>query len=76
VATTRPPDSRARAERAARLQVLLRRPRSRLAGAASRMPRRLHARCCDDLSWDLVTPCGARAVVQFGPFELRREYAR
>jgi hypothetical protein len=31
---------------------------------------------CEDVPWGVVTRYGAGAVVQFGPFELRREYAR
>ena len=31
---------------------------------------------CDDVPPGVVTRYGAGAVVQFGPFELRREYAR
>ena len=36
----------------------------------------LPARCCDDVPRGVVTRYGAIAKVQFGPFELRREYAR
>jgi|NGEPerStandDraft_6_1074524.scaffolds.fasta_scaffold465468_1 hypothetical protein len=30
---------------------------------------------CGDVPWGVVTRYGALAVVQLGPFELRREYA-
>jgi hypothetical protein len=31
---------------------------------------------CEDVPWGVVTRYGALAVVQLGPFEPRREYAR
>jgi hypothetical protein len=31
---------------------------------------------CDDVPWGVVTRYGTAAVVQVGPFELRRECAR
>jgi hypothetical protein len=87
--TPRPPDSRAGHGGFADAARGLRRPRSCLGGPAAcgggtrcrgfenAAPHQLlPVWCCDDVPWGVVTRCGAAAVVRFGPFEPRREYAR